>query len=101
MSLIRSVSAVDGLRRLRLFYLYPKEIRPALIEEMSSNDRIADYFDLSLQHSSARLLRAMRRPGSGDHHRDLIESIRDRCLPRNCGMAQNVHILSQPSATLT
>ncbi len=33
-SLIRSVSAVDGLRRLRLFYLYPKEIRPALIEEM-------------------------------------------------------------------
>ena len=76
-SLIRSVSAVDGLRRLRLFYLYPKEIRPALIEEMSSNDRIADYFDLSLQHSSARLLRAMKRPGSGDHHRDLIASIRD------------------------
>ena len=67
----------DGLRRLRLFYLYPKEIRPALLEEMSSNDRIADYFDLSLQHSSARLLRAMKRPGSGDHHRDLIESIRD------------------------
>ncbi len=76
-SLIRSVSAVDGLRRLRLFYLYPREIRPALIEEMTSNDRIADYFDLSLQHSSARLLRAMRRPGSGDRHRDLIESIRD------------------------
>lgn len=76
-SLIRSVSAVDGLRRLRLFYLYPGEIRPALIEEMSSNERIADYFDLSLQHSSTRLLRAMKRPGSGDHHRRLIASIRD------------------------
>jgi len=76
-SLIRSISKVDGIRRLRLFYLYPKEIRPALIEEMASNDRIADYFDLSLQHSSPRLLRSMKRAGSGDAHRQLIRSIRN------------------------
>ncbi len=75
-SLIRSISAVEGVRRLRLFYLYPREIRPSLIEEMTSNERIADYFDLSLQHSSPRLLRAMRRAGSGDAHRTLIGSIR-------------------------
>lgn len=75
-SLIRSISAVEGLRRLRLFYLYPKEIRPALIEEMAANPRIADYFDLSLQHSSPTLLRAMRRAGSGDAHRLLVQSIR-------------------------
>jgi len=75
--LLRFVGDVEGLRLLRLYYLYPREIRPSLIEEMAGNPRIADYFDLSLQHAAPRLLRAMKRPGSGDKHRDLIASIRD------------------------
>jgi len=74
--LVRRVSDVDGLRRLRLYYLYPREIRPALIDEMAGNPIVANYFDLSLQHASSRLLRAMKRPGSGDRHRDLIDRIR-------------------------
>jgi ribosomal protein S12 methylthiotransferase RimO len=74
--LIRMVTTVEGLRRLRLYYLYPKEIRPELISEMADNPLVADYFDLSLQHSSARLLRAMKRPGSGERHRELIATIR-------------------------
>ncbi len=49
--LLRFVSDVPGLRRLRLYYLYPREIRPALIEEMAANPVIADYFDLSLQRN--------------------------------------------------
>ncbi len=74
--LLRFVSDVDGLRRLRLFYLYPKEIRPTLIAEMAENPVVAPYFDLSLQHATERLLRKMKRPGSGQRHLDLIESIR-------------------------
>ena len=75
--LIDELSAVEGLRRLRLYYLYPREIRPALIAAMATNPRVADYFDLSLQHAASGLLRAMRRPGSGERHLDLIASIRD------------------------
>ncbi len=74
--LLRFVSDVEGLRRLRLFYLYPKEIRPALIDEMASNPAVVPYFDLSLQHVSPSLLRAMRRPGSGERHLALIDEIR-------------------------
>ena len=74
--LLRFVSDVDGLRRLRLFYLYPRDIRPALIEEMTANPVIADYFDLSLQHVSPELLRAMKRSGNGDRHTRLIADIR-------------------------
>ena len=74
--LVRFVSDVEGLRRLRLYYLYPREIRQGLIDEMADNPVIADYFDLSLQHASAPLLRAMKRPGSGDKHLDLIARIR-------------------------
>jgi len=74
--LVESVSDVEGLRRLRLYYLYPREVRPALISTMAASPVVADYFDISLQHSSERLLRAMKRPGSGESHLDLIARIR-------------------------
>jgi ribosomal protein S12 methylthiotransferase RimO len=74
--LLRFVSDAEGLRRLRLLYLYPREVTESLVEEVSRNPRIADYFDLSLQHSVPRLLRSMRRPGGGEEHLALIERIR-------------------------
>jgi ribosomal protein S12 methylthiotransferase RimO len=74
--LIRFLSHVPGLARMRLLYLYPKEIRPELIEEVAGNPLVASYFDLSLQHASGRLLRAMKRPGDGDRHLQLVERIR-------------------------
>jgi ribosomal protein S12 methylthiotransferase RimO len=74
--LLRVLSDVDGLRRLRLLYLYPREVTPALIEEMALNPLVAPYFDLSLQHASGPLLRAMRRPGDAVRHLALIEAIR-------------------------
>jgi ribosomal protein S12 methylthiotransferase len=75
-NLVERAASVDGLGRLRLYYLFPREIRQGLIDLMAGHDTIADYFDLSLQHSSPRLLRSMRRPGSGDRHLELIERIR-------------------------
>ena len=74
--LLRLISEVEGLRRLRLLYLHPREIGGELIEEMAANPVVAPYFDLSLQHASGRLLRAMRRPGDGESHLGLIERIR-------------------------
>ena len=74
--LVEQAASVDGLARLRLYYLYPKEIRQGLVDVMAGHHTIANYFDLSLQHSSPRLLRAMRRPGSGEGHRSLIDRIR-------------------------
>ncbi len=75
-ALVEEAAAVPDLRRLRLYYLYPREIRPGLIDLMAESPNVVDYFDLSLQHSSDRLLRAMKRPGSGHGHMELIQSIR-------------------------
>lgn len=74
--LVERVADLDGLGRVRLYYLYPKEIRPGLIDLMAGHPVVADYFDLSLQHASAPLLRSMRRPGSGERHLELIGRIR-------------------------
>jgi len=75
--LLHFLSDIDGLRRLRLLYLYPREIRPALITEMTGNPLVAPYFDLSLQHVAGDLLREMKRPGNGASHLALIQRIRD------------------------
>ncbi len=74
--LVQDAASVEGLGRLRLYYLYPREIRGHLIDIIAGHPTIADYFDLSLQHSSAKLLRSMNRPGSGAKHLALIERIR-------------------------
>jgi len=74
--LLRFVTDIEGLRRVRLLYLYPTEIRPALIEEMARNQVMVPYFDLSLQHAAPDLLRSMRRPGGADRHLELIARIR-------------------------
>lgn len=74
--LVRAVTIDNEVRRVRLLYLHPREITERLIGEMAANERVAPYFDLSLQHASAPLLRAMKRPGDGERHLGLIASIR-------------------------
>ena len=74
--LLSFVSDVDGLRRLRLLYLHPREINDRLIEALAKTTTVAPYFDLSLQHVAQPLLRGMKRPGNAEKHIALIESIR-------------------------
>src|SRR5690606_33182722 len=71
------LSDVEGLETIRLLYLHPREIRENLLAEMASNQVVAPYFDLSLQHASGPLLRRMKRPGNTDKHLELIARIRD------------------------
>jgi ribosomal protein S12 methylthiotransferase len=74
--LLRDLAAIDGLRRVRLNYLQPDELTPGLLEEMAANPVVCSYFDLSLQHASASVLRRMRRGGSAGAFLDLIGQIR-------------------------
>ncbi|MFV0317636.1 MAG: 30S ribosomal protein S12 methylthiotransferase RimO [Microthrixaceae bacterium] len=59
---------------VRLLYLFPSELRDPLLEAIASSP--VPYFDLSLQHVSAPLVRAMRRPGSSHDYLERIETIR-------------------------
>lgn len=74
--LLESLSEVEALHTMRLLYLYPREIKPELISAMATNPKVASYFDLSLQHATKRLLRAMKRPGGAEPYRELIGRIR-------------------------
>jgi ribosomal protein S12 methylthiotransferase len=67
-----------GLARIRLLYLYPNEVRDPLVSTMLELPTVVPYFDLSLQHASAALLRSMKRWGSGERFRALVDGIRAR-----------------------
>jgi ribosomal protein S12 methylthiotransferase len=67
-----------GLARLRLLYLYPSEVKDPLLATMLELPSVVPYFDLSLQHASAPLLRRMKRWGNGDRFAAMIGAIRAR-----------------------
>ena len=62
--------------RVRLLYLYPSDLTPALVEAICATG--VPYFDLSLQHVSAPLLRRMRRWGDGERFLRRIHEVRAR-----------------------
>jgi ribosomal protein S12 methylthiotransferase len=70
------LAATDGIERVRISYLQPAELRPGLIEVIASTPGVADYFDLSFQHASGRVLRAMRRFGDRERFLGLLDQIR-------------------------
>src|SRR6185436_19765371 len=65
-----------GLARIRLLYLYPSEVKDPLVSTMLELPTVVPYFDLSLQHASAPLMRRMKRWGSGDRFLTAIDAIR-------------------------
>jgi ribosomal protein S12 methylthiotransferase RimO len=72
------LAATDGIERVRISYLQPAELRPGLIEVIASTPGVAPYFDLSFQHASGRVLRAMRRFGDRERFLALLEQIREQ-----------------------
>ncbi len=69
---------IDGISRIRLSYLQPAEMRPTLIDAMTSLPKVVPYFDLSFQHASAKITRSMRRFGDTDKFLELIGQIRSK-----------------------
>jgi ribosomal protein S12 methylthiotransferase len=70
------LAATDGIERVRISYLQPAEVRPGLIDVIASTPGVADYFDLSFQHASGPVLRAMRRFGDRERFWALLDQIR-------------------------
>jgi MiaB/RimO family radical SAM methylthiotransferase len=75
-TLLPELAAVPGIQRVRVSYLQPAELRPGLVEVMTSTPGVVPYFDLSFQHASGPVLRAMRRFGDRERFCALLDQIR-------------------------
>ena len=59
--LLRKLADVDGIRWIRLLYLYPDGITPEMIELIKNNPKFVKYFDMPLQHVNNDVLKRMNR----------------------------------------
>ena len=75
-ALLRELEQIEGLRWIRLHYLYPDEMDDILLETIAASKKILHYFDIPLQHINDRVLRDMNRRGSGALIRDRIKRLR-------------------------
>ena len=74
--LLKAITAVGGVKRVRLHYCYPEMLTDKLLQEIAVNDKIVKYLDIPLQHCNARILKLMGRRGDAESYRRLIKKLR-------------------------
>ncbi len=74
--LLKELVKVEGIKWIRLYYMYPNSITDELIEVIKSEPKICNYFDVPIQHISDRMLQQMGRAKSGDYIRSILGRIR-------------------------
>lgn len=75
--LIRELSKLSEVEKIRILYAYPDMISDELIDEIKNNDKVIKYIDIPLQHASDRVLKLMNRKGTNKEYLALIEKLRE------------------------
>ncbi len=76
--LLRKLAQIDGFRWIRVLYAYPERITDELLDVMASEEKIAKYIDIPLQHCNKQILRDMNRPGDRETIEALISKVREK-----------------------
>ena len=76
--LLRQLCKIDGLRWVRLHYVYPDEIDDELINVMATEPKIVKYLDIPIQHCNSKILKLMNRRGDSEFLRELFAKLRSR-----------------------
>jgi tRNA-2-methylthio-N6-dimethylallyladenosine synthase len=76
--LLRRVSEVDGIRRIRFITSHPSFVRPSLVEAMRDLPKVCKYLHLPVQSGSDRILKAMRRGYTVDRYLEICDTLRAR-----------------------
>ena len=70
--LIKRVSDIEGIRRVRFVTSHPKDFSDGLIEMIKNNEKVCEYLHLPLQAGSDRVLKAMNRKYTYEKYRDMV-----------------------------
>ena len=74
--LLQELSKIDGIEWIRFLYSYPEGITDELINLVATNNKIAKYFDIPIQHISDDILKKMNRRTNKKDIENLLEKIR-------------------------
>lgn len=76
--LLRELSKISTVKKIRLLYCYPELIDDELISEIASNRKIVKYLDVPFQHASDRILKLMNRRGTFDEYLSLVYKLKQK-----------------------
>ncbi|MCI5915452.1 MAG: tRNA (N6-isopentenyl adenosine(37)-C2)-methylthiotransferase MiaB [Christensenella sp.] len=74
--LLRRVSTVEGIERIRFMTSHPKDLSPRLIEAMATLPKVCHHIHLPVQSGSNRILSEMNRRYTREKYLGLVEDIR-------------------------
>ncbi len=74
--LLRSVGAIEGIRRIRFTSPHPKDLRPETIAAMAETPAVCEQLHLPLQSGSDRILKVMRRGYTAARYLERLASAR-------------------------
>jgi ribosomal protein S12 methylthiotransferase len=94
--LCEALIEIDGLKWLRLFYLYPDELPDQLVELLAAGGKLVPYVDMPFQHASDAMLKRMRRGYRSERQRAIVERLRTR-VPGLC--MRTAFIVGHPGET--
>ena len=76
--LLKGLLEIKELAFIRLLYLYPDEITDELIDLIAKEKRLTPYFDIPIQHSEDKILKAMNRRGDKAYLTKLFNKIKTK-----------------------
>ena len=76
--LLRELAKIDGIRWIRLHYLYPEIIDDELIDLIANEDKIVKYLDIPIQHCNDTILKAKNRRDTKADLLALLKKLREK-----------------------
>jgi ribosomal protein S12 methylthiotransferase len=74
--LVEALAGLEGDARIRIMYAYPNRFPWGLVPLLRDHPKVLPYLDIPVQHAATPVLRAMRRAGSGDQVRAILDRLR-------------------------
>lgn len=74
--LLKELAKIDEFVWIRTLYCYPDKITDELLDVIASEEKVAKYIDMPLQHCNDEILKSMNRPMGKKATVELIERIR-------------------------
>ena len=76
--LVEALSAVEGVKWIRLHYTYPNNFPLRTLDIMRDNPKVCKYLDIPLQHINDNVLDKMKRGHTKEETLALLNTIRER-----------------------
>lgn len=76
--LLDSLNTIEGIKWIRILYIYPDCFTDELIDGIARNDKVANYVDIPIQHISNRILKRMNRHTNREQIESLVKKLRAR-----------------------